>query len=272
MIRKMAHAGTFYPRFAQQITEQVDSWLADGGRIPEKGRNLGLIVPHAGYVYSGKCAALGMASVRHENWDGIIVVHPSHQGNHFDFSLSPFDEYETPLGNIMRDEKTFQNLLPYADQNIERDYHALEHSLEVQLPLIRYFFPNAQICPVMMGRQSPAVSQRLAGALYEAVYKSARKILVMISTDLSHYYDMQTARDLDAHLIDYILKLDAEGMWSEMKKGKLEACGIGCIMALIELAKHYNTAKSELICYTNSGETSGMKEQVVGYVSARILI
>lgn len=272
MIRKTVHAGTFYPRFAHQIIEMIDSWLAKADKINDKGRNLGLILPHAGYVYSGECAANGMASVRHENWDSIIVIHPSHQGNHFDFCLSPFEEYETPLGNIERDEKTYQNLMPYADQNVQIDYHALEHSLEVQLPLIRYFFPQAQICPVMMGRQSPTVSQKLAAALYEAVYKSARKILVMVSTDLSHYYDSPTAVNMDMHLIDYILKLDAEGMWNEMKKGKLEACGIGCIMALLELAKHYDTAKGNLICYTNSGETSGMKDQVVGYVSAQILI
>lgn len=272
MIRKTSHAGTFYPRFAAQITQQIETWLADGELIRNKGRRLGLILPHAGYVYSGKCAALGMASAQNENWDAIIVIHPSHQGNHFDFSLSPFTEYETPLGNLKRDEKSYQILLPFADQKVHKDYHGLEHSLEVQLPLIRYFFPETAICPVMMGRQNPETSQKLAAALYEAVYKTARKILVIVSTDLSHYYDASTAEIMDARLAEYILNLDEAGLWHAMKQGSLEACGIGCIMALIGLAHHYENPKAELICYTHSGKSSGMNDQVVGYLSAQILI
>ena len=271
MIRKTVHAGTFYPRFAEQIRAQIESWIIEASPAPESERCLGILLPHAGYVYSGRCASLGLASIAKEPLDAVIVLHPSHQSNHFDFSVSPFSEYETPLGNLHLDSDLYAQISPEGTQNIDLDYHRLEHSLEIQLPLLRYFFPELKICPVMIGNQIPAVAERLAEILYNVVYRSSRRILVLVSTDLSHYHDAKTAEEMDGLLAQYFMKMDADGMWDANQKGKLEACGIGGIMTLLKLAEHYTAVEPRIIHYTHSGKVSGMNSQVVGYLAAKIV-
>lgn len=272
MIRKALHAGTFYPRFAGQIQSQIEAWLKDKVPTPVNERCISLLLPHAGYIYSGQCAALGMASVAHETIDSVIVLHPSHQGSHFDFSVSPFTEYECPLGNLQLDSELYRRLSAYAEQNLDLDYHAMEHSLEIQLPLIKHFFPQALICPVMIGNQIPQVAKRLSDLLYETVYKSSKRILIVVSSDLSHYHGAERAEKMDAQVIRHVTNLDSEGLWKGAMLGKLEACGIGGIMSMLELAGHYSLAKVRVIEYTHSGRVSGMNNQVVGYLAARIFV
>lgn len=272
MIRKALHAGTFYPRFGNQIQEQIATWLKDAVPTPVNERCLGLVLPHAGYVYSGACAALGLASVAHESIESIIILHPSHQSNHFDLSVSPFSEYECPLGNLHLDGELYRRLSAAGEQNLDLDYHAMEHSLEIQLPLIKHFFPQAKICPVMIGNQIPQVAQRLADLLYDIVYKSGRRILILVSSDLSHYHNAEKAEAMDAQVIRHITNLDAEALWRGASLGKLEACGIGGIMSLLRLAEHYSMAKVRIVNYTHSGKVSGMNNQVVGYLAARIFV
>ncbi|MCB5272421.1 MAG: AmmeMemoRadiSam system protein B [Candidatus Cloacimonetes bacterium] len=271
MIRKTVHAGTFYPRFAEQIRAQIESWITEASPAPEGERCLGLLLPHAGYVYSGRCASLGLASIAKEALDAVIILHPSHQSNHFDFSVSPFGEYETPLGNLLLDTDIYSQISPQATQDINLDYHRLEHSLEIQLPLLRYFFPEVKICPVMIGNQIPAVAEKLAEILYNVVYRSSRRILVLVSTDLSHYHDAKTAEKMDGLLAQYFMKMDAMGMWDANQKGKLEACGIGGIMTLLGLSERYMAVEPKIINYTHSGKVSGMNTQVVGYLAAKIV-
>ncbi len=271
MIRKTVHSGTFYPRFGEQIRTQLDSWAKEASPAPETERCLGMLLPHAGYVYSGRCATLGLASIAKELIDAVIILHPSHQARHFDFSVSPYAEYETPLGNLSLDREIYKLISPHANQDIDLDYHALEHSLEIQLPMIRYFFPQAQICPVMIGNQIPAVAEQLAEILYNVVYRSGRRILILVSSDLSHYHTADRAEEMDGLLARYFVEMDADAIWQASQKGQLEACGIGGIMSLLELASHYSAVKSRIVYYTHSGKVSGMNQQVVGYLSAKIV-
>jgi AmmeMemoRadiSam system protein B len=270
MLRKTAHAGTFYPRFADQITSLLQKWIDEDPAANETERCLGLLLPHAGYIYSGKCATWGMASIAHENVDSFIILHPSHQGMHFDFSLSPYLEYETPLGNLALDADLYKALSPCAQQNIALDYHALEHSMEIQLPLIRYFFPDAKICPVMIGNQIPAVASDLAATLYDLVYKSARRIMILVSSDLSHYHPAKRAEEMDQRVARHFLALDAGALWKDDQHGLLEACGIGGIMTLLMMAQRYTSPTARVIHYTHSGESSGNNSQVVGYLAAKV--
>ncbi|MDP3115274.1 MAG: AmmeMemoRadiSam system protein B [Candidatus Cloacimonadaceae bacterium] len=271
MIRKAAHAGSFYPRFAQQIERQISGWIQ--GVQPSKGYEdtLGIIVPHAGYIYSGQCAALAYQDISQHNFDSFIILHPCHQGNHFDYSVSAFEEYETPLGNIMLDLQLYETLSGAArDKNLELRLHESEHSMEIQLPLIKHFFPNARICPVMFGRQTPEVAQRLAMSIYEILKNSQRRIGIIVSTDLSHYHNSEKAAKLDKLITKYIMSFDPDALWQSVISGRCEACGIGGIITLLDLAKRYEDAKSKLIQYTHSGKSSGDNLQVVGYLSAKI--
>lgn len=272
MIRNPMHAGTFYPRFGDQIRRQMDKWLSDSELRESTERNLGLILPHAGYMYSGKCAALGMQSISYENIDSFVILHPCHSGNHFDFSLSPYLSYVNPLGSLELDRELYQKLAPEADQNISISYHQNEHSMEIQLPIISYFFPHAKILPVMLGNQIPAVAQRLAFLLYELITKSPQRIVVLCSTDLSHYHQAARAEVMDNRLMDLIISLQPDKLWTAITEDTCEACGIGGIMSLMHLARMYTDPEVKVVHYTHSGKVSGNNQQVVGYLAARFVI
>lgn len=272
MIRNPMHAGTFYPRFGEQITKQIASWLEDAAPPAEKERSLGLILPHAGYMYSGQCAALGLHSISSENVDTFIILHPCHSGYHFDYSLSPFTEYVNPLGRLMLDKELYQKMAPDADQSIALSYHQNEHSLEIQLPLIQHFFPQARILPIMLGNQIPAVAKRLASSLYDIITRNGNRTIVLCSTDLSHYHSAAKAEAMDGTLIKGVMSLDAESLWKDINEAKCEACGIGGIMTLMYLAGMFSAPRVEVMNYTHSGKVSGNDMQVVGYLAAKIII
>ena len=189
MIRRTSHAGSFYPRFKEQIIAMINQWIAGEKVAPDSEKALALLVPHAGYIYSGACAAKGFHYISQQPFDSFVILHPSHQGIHFDYSVAPFDEYETPLGMLNQDEELV-DLLTKDNPDITNQirYHEMEHSMEVQLPFIKYFFPETQICPVMIGRPYPQVAMELAQRLKSAINGTEKRVGIIVSSDLSHYY------------------------------------------------------------------------------------
>lgn len=273
LLRKTTHAGSFYPRFGDQISTQIQSWI-EGQPFSSRDENcLGLIVPHAGYIYSGACAAKGYHYISQQHFDSLLILHPSHQGIRFDWSVSPFDQYETPLGNVEQDAQLYELLTRNAEDNFrEKRLHELEHSMEIQLPLIKYFFPETPVCPVMIGRPHPEVALRLAKQIREAITVSGKKVGIIVSTDLSHYYDSDRAEKMDSLIIRYIMSLDADALWQSIISRRCEACGIGGLLTLINYASAYEDARAKVIEYTHSGKVSGDNQQVVGYLSALVFI
>lgn len=272
MIRNPMHAGTFYPRFAAQLNKQIEGWLTGTTSPAQNERTLGLIIPHAGYMYSGQCAALGYHNISSELIDTFIILHPSHHGVHFDFSLSPYSEYVNPLGSLFLDKDIYQKLAPHADQEIAINLHQNEHSMEIQLPLISHFFPRAGIVPIMIGNQIPAVAQRLAELLYDVVFKSSKRIVILCSTDLSHYHKAGKAEEMDSLVLDSVLALNTEKLWQDVQNERCEACGLGGILSLMYYSRHYSNSRSKIINYTHSGKVSGNNSQVVGYLAAKVFI
>ncbi|HRY83366.1 MAG TPA: AmmeMemoRadiSam system protein B, partial [Candidatus Cloacimonadota bacterium] len=149
-------------------------------------------------------------------------------------------------------------------------YHQKEHSLEIQLPFIRKLFPTAKILPIMIGQQKPEVAERLAKLIYGLLLKNEKKIVVLVSTDLSHYHSAAKAKSLDKIVQDRLLQLDGEGLWQDLQTGKCEACGIGGLLTVIAMAQSFSSPRVEIISYTHSGVVTGDAQQVVGYLSARI--
>ncbi len=272
MIRNPMHAGTFYPRFGDQIRKQIGQWLQDAVPPVPRERNLGLILPHAGYLYSGKCATLGLNSLSNEVVDTFVILHPSHQGIHFDYSLSPYTEYLNPLGSLKLDTELYNKLVPFADQEISLSYHQNEHSMEIQLPLISHFFPHARILPIMIGNQIPQVAKRLAEQLYDLIFKSTSRIVLLCSTDLSHYHSSNRAESMDSVLIEAVKALDPEALWQGISNDRCEACGIGGILTLLYFAGHFTNASLRVVQYTHSGKVSGNNSQVVGYLAAKLFV
>ncbi|HPA24912.1 MAG TPA: AmmeMemoRadiSam system protein B [Candidatus Cloacimonas sp.] len=272
MIRNPMHAGTFYPRFEQQIKRQIEGWISNAVTPLSSERALGVILPHAGYMYSGECATLGIHSISHENIDSFIILHPSHQANYFDFSVSPYQQYVNPLGTLDFDMELYNKIAPEADQNIPLILHQEEHSMEIQLPILNYFFPKAKILPIMFGNQIPAVAKRLAEILYETIYSSTKRIVILCSSDLSHYHRARIAEEMDSELIKNVIAIDPEHLWQGILHNNCEACGIGGILCLLYYAQCYTNAKMKVIQYTHSGKISGNDSQVVGYLSAKLYI
>ena len=270
MRRTASHAGTFYPRFASQLNPMIEGWIQSLTLAPVNGRSLALVLPHAGYMYSGKCAAAGYQTLMHEHVDSFIILHPSHYGGHFDFSVSPYTVYESPMGDLELDEELAATFSPWADKDVHTSYHQKEHSMEIQLPFIKKLFPTAKILPLMIGNQTPEVAQRLAQLIYALLFKNEKKIVVLVSTDLSHYHSATKAKGLDHLLQTRLQNLDAEGLWEDIQAEKCEACGIGGLLTVIEMANSFSNPKVEIINYTHSGTVSGDNGQVVGYLSARI--
>ena len=271
MIRPTSHAGSFYPRFKEQIIAMINQWIAGEKVAPDSEKALSLLVPHAGYIYSGACAARGFHYISQQPLDSFIILHPSHQGIHFDYSVAPFEQYETPLGMLNQDEELF-DLLTKDNSDIANQirYHEMEHSMEVQLPFIKYFFPEAQICPVMIGRPYPQVAMELAQRLKSAINGTEKRVGIIVSSDLSHYYPATRAERMDSVFAEQFLTLDPEKLWHSIVSESCEACGIGGILTLLYYVKEIPDAKAKVIHYTHSGKVTGDNTQVVGYLSALV--
>ncbi len=271
MIRKAIHAGKFYPRFADELTRQFEGWTRENRKAPNTEHSLGLIVPHAGYMYSGAAAARAWHHISVDEFDAFIIVHPSHHSISFDYSVSAFQEYETPLGNLHLDTECYAALTGGEEpKELWLRYHEAEHSMEIQLPMIKHFYPDAKICPVMLGRQNLNNSKRLADKIVELQRQSIRRIGVIASTDLSHYYDASTAEGKDLLLAKLVQAQAIDDLWDLVTDGDCEACGIGTILTLLYVAAQTPGARMQTLEYTHSGMVSGHNDQVVGYLAAKL--
>lgn len=270
MKRKTMFAGSFYPRFADAINRDFDKWMDEIGTVPLMKKPLGLIVPHAGYMYSGKCASYAYKALLGYKPQSIIVLHPSHRGSGFDYSLTPYSSYETPFGDILRDDELFESLKIRENTVLEKWYHENEHSLEMQLPFIKRYFDGVPIVGIMMGDPDTEVARRLALQLTDLIAKSPKRIALVVSTDLSHYRKADVAERLDATLIERVKTLDADALWKDFQSLKAESCGIGSLLSLLYMAGSFPGCKAQILNYTHSGKVSGINDKVVGYLSAQI--
>ncbi len=268
MIRNPVVAGSFYPGDSSILTNMITDYLQKAIIREEQGDILGVISPHAGFVYSGQCAAFSFNALKKKDFDLAVIIAPSHRFADFDFSLGDYDEYLTPLGGVKVAKDIINDLK--VRYKMETSYYAnnIEHSLEVQLPFLQQVKPNAKIVPILLGEQNPENSRRLSSILAEYFKDRLDNTVFIISSDQSHYYDSEIATEMDTKLAKNLENLDIIEMENNMKLGNVEACGIGGILTLMNLAKEFNYSKIKNLDYRNSGEVSGDYKQVVGYLSS----
>jgi AmmeMemoRadiSam system protein B len=273
MIRRAVYAGRFYPRFDEVLSSQIASWTGSKLREPATQKTMALVVPHAGYMYSGAVAARAFHKISGEDVDVFIVLHPSHHTAGFDYSVSPFTEYETPYGGLKLDEECFKFFTEGRNgQKTWLRYHEQEHSMEVQLPFIKHFFPEAKVCPLMLGTQSYDNALMIAQKIDALLRQTSRRIVVVASTDLSHYHQAQKAETIDKLLAQKVQDGEMEELWDLICDSEVEACGIGAILSVMALNQAWPESKLEILEYTHSGKVSGDNSQVVGYLSARLYL
>lgn len=269
MKRKPVVAGMFYPSQREELDKLVTTFLK---RAEDEQKStdsyLGVVVPHAGYVYSGQCAAYGFNAIKNRDLENIVIIAPSHRFGEFSFSVGDYELYETPLGDLKVNREITSFLLEDAEFTFLEAAHNYEHSLEVQLPFVKKLFPDVSIIPILIGNQSYFNAEYLADKLFDLFQDKLEKTAFVISSDLSHYHPANLAVMLDSKLINYLEKMQSEELYKQTRNGVVEACGIGGIITMMEFMKKLKKADVKLLNYTHSGKSSGGNESVVGYLAA----
>ena len=262
MIRKPSVAGMFYPGDRQTLQAELDR-LIKMSDTPKKV--MGLVSPHAGYVYSGGCAGRGFGLI--EIPDSVIIIGVNHRGSGESFAVDGHDSWNTPLGDCPLDELLRSKLVEKSDVFTVDNLAGLEeHSLEVQVPFIQALNPRARILPV-------TVSSMDMGRLLQAgreigqLVKEQPPVLMVASTDMSHYIDAETADMEDHKAIDKITGLDPEGLFEVVMERRISMCGVSPTVIMLKAALEAGASQAEIVEYTHSGKVSGDYNQVVAYLS-----
>ena len=251
MIRAPAVAGTFYPADASELQYQIQSMLAlcETKTMPVKA----LIVPHAGYIYSGQIAAQAYQLLQHQSqFTNVVLLGPAHYVYVEGLVVPSASHFVTPLGAIPVNTKAIESILDLPQISVSDQAHAPEHSVEVQLPFLQMVLPDFSLVPVLVGN---ATTEQTAEVI-ERLWGNA-KTLILISSDLSHFHHYTEAQQIDQRTNAAICQL------SESLRGD-QACGCRAINGLMHCAK-VKRLSVKMLGLCNSGDTAGNKERVVGY-------
>ena len=278
MIRKPAVAGSFYPDNPEILKKTIEScFLDDAGvsKIPDinsfEGEDypVNIMVPHAGYQYSGAIASHGYCELVQNGFPEVfIILSPNHTGLGSEISVFNEGEWITPLGNVEVDNE-FADAIISCSGIATSDFsaHIHEHSIEVQLPFLQYFSDDFKIVPITMGSQSFTASSDLAKAIFEAGNKLNKSYSVIASTDLSHFNNQEKANKVDAFVMEDIEEMDEFKLFEEVVQYNITMCGYGPVMTAISLSKMSGKTDSEILAYRTSGDVTGDFSSVVGYAS-----
>jgi AmmeMemoRadiSam system protein B len=270
-IRPAAVAGTWYPGTAGALAKEVDLYLGAATSGPG-GQVHAIIAPHAGIMFSGPVAAYAYNASSRGDFDVAVLVGPSHFVAFEGVALWPEGAFDSPLGPARIDVVGAQALAESPIVQPLPSPHRREHSLEMQLPFLRRVHPDLPIVPVLIGFQNRQTIDALADAIVRAF--AARRALLIASTDLSHYFDAQTAATLDARVQQCVDAFDADALldlferYPEHDRGRYVACGGGAAIAVMKAARALGARDGRVLKYAHSGEVSGDYDGVVGYLAA----
>jgi len=267
-IREPAVAGAFYPDRPEVLTRDVKRYLENAKKEKVEGEIVALIVPHAGYMYSGQVAAYAYRLIEGKTFDSVVLVGPSHRALFKGASLYDRGAYRTPLGLVPVDVDLSKRMMEGRKEiQFLPEAHAEEHSLEVQIPFLQMVFKSFKLVPIVMEPYwSWETCQTLASAMAEAV--RGKKVLLIASSDLSHFHSYEKAVELDKIVLSHIEKFDAEGLNRDLKQNRCEACGGGPILSIMLAAKALGANKGKVLKCLNSGDVTGDRTRVVGYAAA----
>ncbi len=268
-LRKSILAGSWYPADPDILRRDIEKYIRNVPDQELEGDIVSIIVPHAGYTYSGQVAAYAYKLIQGKNYDAVIIVGPSHRVAFRVISIYSQGAFETPLDVTPIDERIAAEMKHI--NKIIVDYpaaHAQEHSLEIQLPFLQSVLGRFSFIPLIMGDQSAAICRELASVISQVA--EGRRILIVASSDLSHFHNYQKAKELDEIVLKEIKNDNAEGLLNDLAHGKTEACGGGPVAVAMLAASQLGAHRSQLLKYANSGDVTGDKESVVGYMSAAL--
>lgn len=277
MIRKPVVAGQFYENDPQKLTQSIENCfihkLGPGKKPPnlESQKIYGIICPHAGYMYSGAPAAHAYHAISSQDIDLAVIIGPNHWGIGSDVATMCDGKWKTPLGMIEIDSDASSHLLDLTE-NVKDDFfsHTKDHSLEVQIPMLQTIFPEKlKILPIILKQQDIETAKEIGSAIADIA--KTRKLIIIGSSDFTHYEENAFAYEQDKALIEPILKLNVEEFYNILKERRVSACGYGAIASTIVACKTLGATKGILLSYSTSGDITGIKDSVVGYGSIKFV-
>ena len=261
MIRNPVVAGQFYPASESQLRVMIEGLVDEEA---EKEEVIGLVSPHAGYVYSGAVAGATISRVRLK--DTFIIMGPSHTGMGKPFSIMTEGTWKTPLGEVEIDSELSKQILA-SSSHLEEDSlaHLQEHSVEVQLPFLQYFKPEFKFVPVVLAHATGAVYKEIGRGMASAIKESGKEVVLIASGDMTHYEPQESARRKDTQGIEAILDLNEDELLRRVEELSISMCAYAPAAVLISAAKELGATRAELVRYQTSGDTTGDYSSVVGY-------
>jgi AmmeMemoRadiSam system protein B len=270
-VRSPVLAGTWYPGNPEVLRQSIGDYLSKANPSGAEGKIVGMIVPHAGYVYSGQVAAYSYKLLQRSAPKIVFLIGPSHRVGFRGISVTQYSGYKTPLGVAPVDlalAKKLGSMNPQMKWVPQAD--AQEHSLEIQIPFLQSVLKEFRIVPIIMGEQDLETCTLLAKSLVQ-VFPNKEETVILASTDLSHFHTDQQARTLDEDFIKHVREFAPETLSKAVAAGSCEACGAGPAIAAMLAARELGANRSVILNYANSGDVTGDRRQVVGYLSAALM-
>ncbi len=273
-VRPSPIAGLWYEGNPQLLARSVDEYL-DRAQLPElKGDVIGVVAPHAGHRYSGPVAGYAFAALRGRDPELVAVLSPYHNYHSASFLTSAHEAYSTPLGDVAIDGESVNALDAELESEtgikLTRIANDPEHSLEIELPFLqRALVSEWKLLPIMVRAQSPRASEALGKSLAKIL--KGKNVLLVASTDLSHYYDQKTALIFDKTMLAQVEAFNPAGAFEAEQQGVGFACGLGALTAVLWAARELGADKVRILHHATSGDVTGDYSGVVGYGAAAIL-
>lgn len=273
-IRPSPIAGTWYPGNPDLLREEVSGFIDQAKPAALDGKLIGIIVPHAGYRYSGPTAGYAYRALRGLSFEQVVVVSPMHDYLPYPFMTSAHRQYVTPLGAIEVDHESLEalnsHLFKHTGSKLISVANDHEHSLEIQLPFLQVALADPfTLLPLMVREQRPQALQHFGTALAETM--RGKNALLVASTDLSHYYSLREANFFDNHMLEQFSTFNPTGVLKAEEDKTGFACGSGAVATVLWAAKELGAERVEILHHSTSADSTGDTTQVVGYGSAAIL-
>jgi len=263
MLRSPAVAGQFYPGSEASLVKTLNS-LVPEIQPAERKQALAVVSPHAGYIYSGGVAGETIGHVKVP--ENVVILGPNHTGHGAPVALMDHGAWDMPMGQVPINKELAAEIAKKSPQiEVDDVAHRFEHSLEVQVPFLQYMQKDLTIAPIVVSHVSYAVCVAVANGLAAAIKSYGGPVLMVASTDMTHYESRQSASAKDSRALECIKALDPEGLYNTVVGQRISMCGIMPTTVTLIAALALGAKKAELIRYTDSGETSGDTTHVVGY-------
>jgi AmmeMemoRadiSam system protein B/AmmeMemoRadiSam system protein A len=261
MIRNPYVAGYFYPGSAAELRATIAKYV---DKDAPKEEVVGLLMPHAGYQYSGGVAGATISRVKFK--DTFVIMGPTHSGLGRPFSVMPEGTWKTPLGEVEVDTELARQIIALSEY-AEEDYraHQEEHAVEVQVPFLQYLKPDVRIVPVILAGASVDIYKEIGQAIAGAMKKLNREAVILASGDMTHREPQASAREKDMKAVEAMLALDEDELTRRYKNLHISMCAHGPVATLIAAAKELGVTGAELVKYQTSGDATGDYDEVVGY-------